>query len=80
MWFDQCGAVVQNCNSALLDAIEEHPPHYFIYIYIHTHIYSVFSRIFSSCGGRTISHGPRPLPTQESHALRIEFIITKKDK
>ncbi len=41
--------------------------------------YSV-SRIFSSCGGRTISHGPRPLLTQESRALRIEFIITKKDK
>ncbi len=35
MWFDQCGAVVQNCNSALLDAIEEHPPHYSIYIYIY---------------------------------------------
>ncbi len=41
---------------------------------------SVSSRIFSSCGGRTISHAPRPLPTQESRALRIEFIITKKDK
>ncbi len=38
MWFDQCGAVVQNCNSALLDAIEEHPPPYSIdtYIYIYT--------------------------------------------
>ncbi len=39
---------------------------------------SVSSRIFSSCGGRTISHGPRPLPTQESRALRILFIISKK--
>ncbi len=37
-------------------------------------VISVSSRLFSSCGGRTISRGPRPLPTQESRALRIEFI------
>ncbi len=24
MWFDRCGAVVQDCNSALLDAIQLH--------------------------------------------------------
>ncbi len=31
---------IGNCNSALLDAIEEHPPHYSIYIYIYIYIYT----------------------------------------
>ncbi len=70
MWFDQCGAVVQHCNSALLDAIEEHPPHYFIYIYIYIHTYTVFSLGFFSAvvaGLFPMGHAPSP-PKNHMHS------------